>query len=164
MKRKIIDIKKDRLRYTKNSISSTLAIVAIVFNVLYFVSIYNTLEKDVGFFYYSITIGASVICNLLFLLFAFLCSEGIKNYKNAFAYGLIGLGTFQLIRIFGIPMDAHNTFVEATQANVMSDADFWYAVICLVASAVACYASAVVGIIKTRTLRNYEKLISEEND
>lgn len=164
MKRKIIDMKKDRLRYTKNSLSSTLAIVAIVFNVLYFVSIYNTLEADVGFFYYSMNIGASVICNLLFLLFTFLCSEGIKNYKNSFAYGLIGLGVFQLIRILGIPMDAHSTFVEATQTTVMSDTQFYYACICLVLSAVACFASAVVGIIKTSTLRNYEKLISEEND
>ena len=60
------NIKKDRLRYTKNTQSSTFALLAIVFNVLYFVSIYSS---DVGNFYYSPTIGISVLCNLLFLLF-----------------------------------------------------------------------------------------------
>ena len=51
-------IKTDRMRYTKNTASSRLALLAIVFDVLYFVSIY---QSDVGSYYYSIIIGASVI-------------------------------------------------------------------------------------------------------
>ena len=35
-------IKKDRLRYTKDSFSSTMAILAIVFDCLFFVSIYQS--------------------------------------------------------------------------------------------------------------------------
>ena len=41
-------ISLDRMRYTKNTLSSSLALCAIVFNVLYFVSIY---ESDVGSWY-----------------------------------------------------------------------------------------------------------------
>ena len=58
-------IKRDRMRYTKDSFSSGLVLLAIVFNVLYFVSIYQT---DVGRYYYNWVIGASVVYNLLFLL------------------------------------------------------------------------------------------------
>ena len=46
-------IKKDRLRYTKNKLSANLAYLAIVFDVLYFVSIYSS---DVDTYYYTITI------------------------------------------------------------------------------------------------------------
>ena len=42
-------IKKDRLRFTKDSFPATLVILAIVFDCLYFVSIY---QSDVGTFYY----------------------------------------------------------------------------------------------------------------
>ena len=64
-------IAKDRLRYTKNSTAALFAYIAILFNVFYFVSIY---DKDVGNYYYTYTIGISVIVNLLFLLGAFLWS------------------------------------------------------------------------------------------
>ena len=71
-------VKRDRMRYTKNTLSSTLALLGIVFDVLYFVSIY---QSDVGTYYYNILIGASVLYNLIFMLMAFLSSEGVKNYK-----------------------------------------------------------------------------------
>ena len=151
-----IDIKKDRLRYTKNSASATQAYVAIIFNVLYFVSIYN---KDVGNFYYDKTIGFSVIANLLFLLSAFLCSEGIKNYKMGYAIAFIPLGVFQIIRVFGIPVDAFNAIVttQGVTVRVMEHKQLIYTSICLLCSAAACFAAAIGGITKTKTLREYEK-------
>ena len=48
-------IRKDRLRFTKNTLASTLAIVAIVFDVLYFLNIYKSdVNNNVGDFYYQI--------------------------------------------------------------------------------------------------------------
>ncbi len=154
-----IDIKKDRLRYTKNSTSAMLAYLAILFNVFYFVSIYN---KDVGNYYYSITIGASVVCNLLFLLFTFLSSEGVKNYNMRYAIAFIPLGLFQLLRIVGIPLNARNTILslDGNSVQVMDDKQFFWLVICLLVSAICCFAAAAIGIYKTRTLRNYEKQIN----
>ena len=35
-------IKKDRMRFTKNTLSSTLSYIAILFNALYFINIYST--------------------------------------------------------------------------------------------------------------------------
>lgn len=155
-----IDIKKDRLRYTKNTKSSTFALIAIVFNVLYFVSIYSS---DVGNYYYSKTIGASVICNLLFLLFTFLCSEGVKNYKISYSILLIVLGAFQIVRIWGIPTAAFNTYITLTgvEIRVMESNQFTWVCVCLVISAISCFISAAIGIYQTTVLRNYEKQINK---
>ena len=153
-------IAKDRMRYTKNTTSSLFAYLAILFNVFYFVSIYN---KDVGNYYYSFTIGLSVVVNLLFLLSAFLSSEGVKNYKLGYSIAFIPLGIFQIVRIFGIPTDAHSSYIASTndtQIQVMNDSQFTWVCVCLIISAVCCFASGVIGIYKTKTLRDYEKEIS----
>ena len=76
-------IKTDRMRFTKNKFSSNLALVAILFDVFYFVSIY---KSDVSTYYYTLVIGASIIYNLAFMLAAFLSSEGVKSYGEKFCY------------------------------------------------------------------------------
>ena len=149
-------IKKDRLRYTKNKFSANLTYVGILFNVLYFLSIY---QSNVNTYYYNIKMGVSVLLNLVFLLVAFLCSEGVKTYKIGYAYTLLGVGALQLIRILGYPSSAHNTLtkVNAVEVLVMEDKQFVWVIFCLVASAVACVVAGIVGIHKTRVLENYKK-------
>ena len=84
-----ITISRDRMRFTKDTLSANAIIVAIVLDCLYFVSIY---QSDVSTWYYNWVIGASIIFNLLFLLTAFLASEGVKNRKTGFTIPLIVLG------------------------------------------------------------------------
>ena len=74
-------LKIDRMRFINNTFSSNLALLAILFNVFYFVSIY---KSDVGSYYYNILIGGSIVFNLIFMLTVFLASEGVKSYKTAF--------------------------------------------------------------------------------
>lgn len=149
-----LQIRKDRMRFTKNKASSNLAILAIVFDVLYFVSIY---QSDVGSWYYQLLIGASILYNLVFLLAAFLSSEGIKNYDINYAYLLIALGVGQIIRIFILPAKAHAAVVtlQGTETAVMGGGQFAYVVGCLVASAVCCLAAAAIGIQKSKMLSDY---------
>jgi hypothetical protein len=156
---RITDVKKDRLRYTKNKLSSTLAILAIVFDALYFISIYSS---DVGKYYYTYIIGASIVYNLLFLLCAFLSSEGVKSYKLSYAILLIAIGAMQIGRIFYIPMRAHSTEVIIGTESVlaMSDGQFTRIVIYLLLSAAASIAAGIIGIVKTVTLENYKKKIN----
>lgn len=156
---RLSDIKKDRLRYTKNKLSSTLAILAIVFDALYFISLYSS---DVGRYFYTYIIGASIVYNLLFLLCTFLSSEGVKSYKLSYAILLIVVGALQIVRIFYIPMNAHSTLVTVGTESVpaMSDGQFKRIVIYLTLSAAACIAGGIIGIIKTRTLENYKKQIN----
>ena len=156
---RISEVKKDRLRYTKNKLSSSLAIIAIVFDALYFISLYSS---DVGKYFYTYIIGASIVYNLLFLLCTFLSSEGVKSYKLSYAILLIVVGALQIVRIFYIPMNAHSTEVKVGTESVlaMSDGQFTRVVIYLTLSAAACVAAGVVGIIKTVTLENYKKKIN----
>ena len=144
-------IKRDRMRFTKNTLSSGLAVLAILFNVLYFVSIY---KSDVGSYYYNILIGASILYNLVFMLVVFLSSEGVKGYKASFAYALLVVGILQIVRIFILPMRAHTAVVSINQQEVivMQTAQFLRVVVYLSASAACCFVAGAVGIRKSRVL------------
>ena len=137
----------DRMRFTKNTSSSRLALLAIVFDVLFFISLY---KSDVGTYYYSILIGASIIYNLIFLLAVFLCSEGVKNYQTSYSWVMMVLGLGQIARIFIIPGDAHRTLVNNVPA--MGDAQFIRIIIYLTLSAVCLFAGAIINLRKSRAL------------
>lgn len=152
---KVETIRKDRLRFTKNKLSANLIILSIVMNALYFVNIYRT---DVGNYYYSLMIGASVVYNLVFMLVAFLASEGVKNYKIGYGYAAIVLGLLQAGRIFYLPMNALNTpnpKVDAENTTVMTGGQFSFVAICLCISAALLIVAGVTGIMKTMTLNSY---------
>ncbi len=154
-------IQRDRMRFTKNSLSANLAIAAILFDVFYFVKIY---QSDVGSYYYNYLIGISVIYNLIFMLAAFLSSEGVKNYKKGYSYLLLLLGAGQIVRIFILPMRAHSAVVSTGGAEVavMGDGQFMWLVVCLVASAVCLIASAVVNLSKCAALSEHMKTLEEK--
>jgi hypothetical protein len=153
---------RDRMRFTRNSTSAILAYVSILFNVFYYVYLYNF---DVGNYYYNAITGASIVYNLLFLLFAFLSSEGIKNYNNKFAVVLILLGALQIVRIFYIPLNAFRATITITgeTIRVMTEKEFATIVVFLSISAVAAIVSGIVGIFKTSMLRSHERRLAKEN-
>ena len=151
-------IKKDRLRYTKDSFSSTMAILAIVFDCLFFVSIY---QSDVGNFYYTWLIGVSIIYNLVFLLAAFLASESVKNRKSGYSGILVVLGVLQIVRIFILPAKAHGAVVviNGVEKIVMENGQYLYCVACLAISAVCCIVAALVSARNNKILADYMKTI-----
>ena len=140
-------VKLDRMRFTKNTASSRLALLAIVFDVLYFISQY---KSDVGNYYYTALTGASIIYNLVFMLTVFLRSEGVKNYKPAYSWAMIVLGVIQIARIFILPMRAHNAVINSQK--VMGDAQFVRMVIYMIVSAACLFAGAAVNLVKSRAL------------
>ena len=154
-------IERDRLRFIKNSLPANLAIVGILFNVFYFVNIY---QSDVGTYYYTITIGASNIYNLLFLLFVFLASEAVKNYQKNYTYFLIAAGAMQFVRITQIPMQARaaTTLVNGVETSVMSNGQFMWASGFLAVSGVALIAAAVINFIKCSQLEEHLKTIENQ--
>ncbi len=153
------DIRRDRMRFTKNSQSSNLAILAIVFDVLYFVSIYQT---NVGNYYYNILMGASILYNLIFMLAAFLASEGVKNYKIHYSWLLLVLGVVQIARIFILPVRAHGATITigTTETAVMGDGQFYTLVVWMVLSAACLIASAVINYSKCRALEEHMKTLA----
>ena len=154
-------IQLDRMRYTKNTLSSRLTLLAIVFDVLYFVSIYSS---DVGKWYYSGLIGISIVYNLLFMLLAFLASEGVKNYHIGYSWLLLGLAVGQVVRIFILPMQALNATVKIKSdvLPVMQTPQFLYVVVMLALSAICCLIAGLAGIKRSRTLEAYNASLSEK--
>ena len=158
MTQNVETIKKDRLRYTKDSFPATLVLLAIVFDCLYFVSIY---QSDVGNFYYNWLIGVSIVYNLVFLLAAFLGSESVKNRRPGYSGVLIALGIGQIVRIFILPAKAHaaTVMVNGVENVVMGNGQYLYCVACLVLSAVCCIVAAVISAKNNKILADYMKTI-----
>lgn len=153
-----LTIKRDRMRFTKDKFSANLVIMAIVFDCLYFVSIYST---DVGSYYYTWVIGASIIYNLLFLLTAFLASEGVKNRKTGYTGLLIGIGAMQIVRIFYLPAQAHasTVVVSGQELAAMADGQYFYVVACLAISGICCLVAAVTSHTNNKNLAEHMKTI-----
>ena len=148
-------IKRDRMRFTKNTLSSTLAILAILFDVFYFINLYESdVGHNVGTFYYQIRIGASIIYNLIFMLAAFLASEGVKNYKIEYCYVLIVIGVLQIVRTFLLPAaaSAAEVTIGGVTTKVMETAQHVRVILYLLISGACCLASAVIGIQRCREL------------
>ncbi len=154
-------IRRDRMRFIKNSLSANLALLGILFNVFYFISI---CKSDVGTWYYTILIGASIVYNLVFMLAVFLSSEGVKNYKQGYSYLLAALGVFQIVRIFIIPARAHaaETLINGETALVMQDGQFYRVTTYLIISAVCLIASAAVNLIRCRELAEHLKALDSQ--
>lgn len=154
-------IKRDRLRFTKNKLSSNLTLLAILINAFYFVSVYKC---DVGTYYYKWFIGISVLYNLVFMLVAFLSSEGVKSYNIKYSFPLIAIGILQVVRIFILPLQAKNAVItlDGVEQAVMEDGKFFYQSALLVASGVLCVIAGVVNIIKAQTLASHQAQIDKE--
>lgn len=154
-------IQRDRMRFIKNTLAANLALLGILLDVFYFVNVY---QSDVGAYYYTILIGASILYNLVFLLAVFLASEGVKNYKVSYSYVLAVIGVLQIVRIFIIPMRAHaaTTLVNGETVAVMGDGQFYYEVALLVGSAVCLLASAAVNFVRCRELAEHMKTLEKQ--
>ncbi len=148
------EIRLDRMRYVKNTASSRLCYLAILLNVLYFISIYRS---DVGSWYYQILVGGSIVYNLLFMLMAFLASEGVKNYQRGYSLLLYVLGAAQAARIFILPLQAHQATVKigGTETAVMGTPQFIWCAVCLAGSALCLIAAGIVNRNRSAALERH---------
>ena len=155
-------VRVDRMRYEKNKTSSNLAVLAILFNALFFVSIY---KSDVGTWYYSILIGISIVYNLLFMMIVFLISEGSKNYKISYSWLAIAMGVLQFVRLFIYPRLAHAAQTQSTGEieQVMKDAQYVRVMIYLILSGCCLILSAVIGIQKCTALKKHLDAVQKAN-
>lgn len=157
-------IRRDRMRFKNNKMSANLTLLAILFDVLYFVNLYQQINRDTGRYYNNYMIGISIIYNLIFMLAAFLSEEGVKNYKKNYSYPLVLLGVIQVARVFILPMKMHATVMDAeTGALVMGNGQFTYLVVLLIGSAVCLVAAAVVNLAKCMALQAHMKMLEEQS-
>ena len=157
-------ISNDVLRYKKNKLASMLALLGLVFNCLYFMILYAMPKEE----YTTIRIGFSIIITLVVLLVIFLSSEGVKGYNKKFSIVLLVLAAFQILRIFGYPLEGvrNNTLIEADSVHTVgyfgiypTNSGMYFALmtIYLAASAGCLIASAVIGWIYATRLQKFQK-------
>jgi TRAP-type uncharacterized transport system fused permease subunit len=89
----------ERMQYQIDRLSYWLCVLSIVFNVVYFVSIYT--NKVVA---PDLTIGVDVIVNIVFMMIVFLGGEKLKAYQKKWNIYVMLIGAVQILRIFFIPM------------------------------------------------------------
>lgn len=163
-------IHSDLMRYKSNKLASSLALLAIIFNCLYFCLLYSFRDKFFG----TWRLGVSVILTLIVLLVTFLSSEGIKNYNKKFAIALLILAVVQIIRMFGLPLEALKYDIKNGVASQLTggalnmryfgidlspSVAYVILVVWLAASAACLIASAVIGYINSVKLENFNKKI-----
>ena len=155
------ELKLDRMRYVKNTSSSRLCYLAILLNVLYFISIY---KSDVGSWYYQILVGGSIVYNLVFMLMTFLASEGVKNYQKPFSALLYVLGVLQAARIFILPLQAHEAVVKigGAETAVMQNGQFIRCIVYLAGSAACLICAAWINQRKAAALQKHIGTIGKE--
>lgn len=161
-------IANDILKYKTNKFAATLALGGIVFNALYFCMLYCFTTE----FFSTWEIGISVVLTLFSLLIIFLASEGIKGYNKKFAIVLIVVAAVQIIRMFGLPLEAykHDAAIAAGKAagDMALTGGYFFAtikyktayallLIWLALSAACLVASAVIGYINCLKLEKHVK-------
>lgn len=149
---KNVVLQDDILRFRKNKLSANLALLALVFNILYFTLLYTIHTTDM----YTLVIGISVIVNLLVLLGGFYASEGIKGYNKKVCIILLVLAVVQIVRIFIYPLKGlsgdwmgGNAYFGAIMTPTSNGV---LLIIYLVGSAACFIASAITGYISANRL------------
>lgn len=158
----------DIMRYKTNKLPASLALLSIVFSCLYFCLLYGFKTR----FFSQWKIGISVMLTLVLLLTTFLSSEGIKAYKKQFSIVLLVLAALQIIRMFGLPLEAlkYDSKLAASDvhafgelryfgAPLSSGASYALLIIWLAASAACLVAAAVIGYINCVRLEKFQKQI-----
>lgn len=163
-------IQDDILRYKKNKLASSLAILGLVFSCLYFMLFYSINHTSI----YTLLVGFSVVLTLAVLLVAFYSSESVKNYKRVFCIVLLVLAAIQIVRIFIYPvqvMKLSSEFVAAKPGSEEKFVTFYFGaglvpaaagtilVVYLAASAGCFIASAVSGYISATRLEKHVKAV-----
>lgn len=150
MKKNCSVIQNDIMRYKKNKLASSLALLGLAFGCLYFLVLYAQTKNDN--YYYTWKIAADVIYNLFFLLLVFLFSEQVKNYqRNLFVLQLV-VGAIQLVRIFWLPL-------SGLKDGAISTVTFVLLLVYLLASGLLIIASAIIGYVRSKAVDDLKKKI-----
>ena len=156
-------IKEDIQRYKKNKFAANLALLGLVFCCVYFIILYAQVKNND--YYYKWPIAIDVVYNLFFLLFVFLFSEQVKNYDRKMFWFQMVIGAMQIVRIFWLPLSgvAETLYPKLAdvvyEGKVLSAGSFIAMVVSLAASGACVLASGIVGLIRSKSLENFNKKI-----
>lgn len=153
-------VKVEIMRYTKNSSSFWLCMLAIVADVLYFTAAFSPIMGSV-----SVKVGylvaIDVILNILFMLFTFLCAEKLKVYDRVWPFIAFAFGVAQIIRIFILPALTYTSIVGGEEVinQFITGGTKVQCIVSLIVSAAALFGAGFIGYVKSNQLHAYLKEI-----
>jgi TRAP-type uncharacterized transport system fused permease subunit len=134
----------ERMQYQLDKLSYWLCVFSIVFNMVYFVSVYT--NKVVA---PDVTIGADVVVNIVFMLIVFLGSEKLKAYQKKWNVYVMLIGVVQILRIFFVPM-------HYNQMEVLIGLEHTLAVVWLSVSGILLLLAGINSSINLKVLSRYD--------
>lgn len=156
----------DTMRYKKNSLASNLAILSLLFEFLFFLTVYGQKSSGIevkfsesvlgGEYVYTYMMGLSVLLNLVILLGVFLASQEIKNYNKRYCYFVWAVAIVQIVRIFLYPMQVYNATL-ASGSPLIAKYSYIFMIVWLVLSALCLAASGAIGYYRTKQLETFNK-------
>lgn len=150
-------IQNDILRYRKNKLAANLALIGLACGCLFFLLLYAQVKNNN--IYYTWEIAFDVIYNLFFLLFVFLFSEQVKNYKRKLFPAQLVLGVLQIARIFWLPLKGITNTIPSTGATCITTGTFIAMVVFLAASGACIIVSGIVGFIRAKAVEDFAKKV-----
>jgi hypothetical protein len=153
-------VEDDILRYKRNKLAATLALIGLALNCLYFCLLYAIPDINMR----TIVLGFSILLTLIVLLVTFLSSEGVKGYKKSYSIVLLVIAAFQIAKIFYYPL---NGLVNDTLKGIgyfgfypESSVPFFIILVIYLAGSAGCLiASAVLGWIYSTRLEHFTKKV-----
>ena len=155
------ELHSDIMRYKTNTASFWLCILAIVCNVAMFLIIYKTTNCTP-----NVQLGIDLLINVLVLLAAFLIAERTKAYNKNGAYGAIGLGVVEILRIFWIPLFYFTKYMEYLKVEDkgsytgiigLDPNGFTWCCILLTAAGVSLIFAGIICLAKGKRLQDHLK-------
>lgn len=150
-------VQNDILRYRKNKLAANLALLGLACGCVFFLILYAQVKNND--IYYTWEIAFDVIYNLFFLLFVFLFSEQVKNYKRKLFPAQLVVGALQIARIFWLPLKGITNTMPNTGATCITSGTFIAMVVSLAASGACIIVSAIIGFIRAKAVEDFAKRV-----
>jgi hypothetical protein len=153
------DIQLDMLRYRPNKLAYMLGLGAALLLAAGFCCFYSGTELDKidNFNLLGITapgpiLGVDIVINILMMLFMLFSAMEMKNYSLKLGYVSMGIGAFQIIRIFLLPL-------ALTRIGCMNGVIFALITVFYAISGAFSIIAGFLSVYRGTALRNYLKTV-----
>ena len=153
-------IQVEMLRYRPNKGSYFLSLLSIVCFAVAFCVFYSSTDLPTGRESFNLFgsnvagpwLGIDIVLNIVLMLFMFFATIEMKSYSLTLGYVSVGLGAFQIVRIFMLPLSLLNV-------GSMKPAIFTTMLIMYVLSGTFAILAGFLSVYRGTALRKYLKTV-----
>lgn len=153
-------IQVEMLRYRPNKGSYFLSLLSIVCFAVAFCCFYSTTDLPTGRESFNLFgsnvagpwLGIDIVLNIVLMLFMFFATIEMKSYSLILGYASVGIGAFQIVRIFMLPLSLLNV-------GSMKPAIFTTMLIMYVLSGIFAILAGFLSVYRGTALRKYLKTV-----